>query len=101
MQLCKNYVNLKHCIGQKFNVIAIKTAHRGSYLLKTLISQDLFASMGLRKNLSENSQKFQSENWHFYKKYCQCSHEMRMDEKYHKLFMYSYNKNVLKCAQIA
>ena len=36
MQLCKNHVNLKHCIGQKFNVIVIKTAHRRSNLLKTL-----------------------------------------------------------------
>ena len=36
MQLRKNYVNLKHCISQKFNVIVIKTAHRRSNLLKVL-----------------------------------------------------------------
>ena len=49
MELCKNYVNLKHRIGQKFKVIVIKTAHRRSNLLKTLVSQEIFASMGLRK----------------------------------------------------
>ena len=51
MQLCKNHVNLKYFIGQKFNVIVIKTAHRKSNLLKTLVSQKIFASIGLRKNL--------------------------------------------------
>ena len=47
MQLCKNYVNLKHCIGQKFNVIVIKTAHRRNNLLKILVLQEIFASIGL------------------------------------------------------
>ena len=51
MQLCKNYVNLKHCIGFKSNVIVIKTAHRRSDLLKTLVSQEIFANIGLRKKL--------------------------------------------------
>ena len=30
MQLCKNYANLKHYIGQKFNVKVIKATHRRS-----------------------------------------------------------------------
>ena len=61
MQLCKNYVNLKYCIGQKFNVIVIKTALGRSNLLNTLVSQEIFASIGLGKNLFWNSQNFQSE----------------------------------------
>ena len=49
IQLSKNYVNLKHCIDQKFNVIVIKTAKRRSNLLKTLVSQEIFTNIGLRK----------------------------------------------------
>ena len=33
--------------GQKFNVIVIKTAHFN--LLETLVSQEIFVSIGLRK----------------------------------------------------
>ena len=51
IQLCKNYLNLKHCIGQKFNVNDIKATHRTSNFLNTLVSQEIFASIGLRKNL--------------------------------------------------
>ena len=51
LQLCKNYVNLKYCIGLKSNVIVIKTAHRRSGMLKTLVSQEIFANIGLKKNL--------------------------------------------------
>ena len=39
MQLCKNHVNLKHCIGHNVNV---KTAHSSSNFLKKLISQEIF-----------------------------------------------------------
>ena len=49
MQLCKNYVNLKHCKGQKFNVKFIKATHRRSNVSKTLVSQEIFANLGLRK----------------------------------------------------
>ena len=42
-------MNLKHCIGQKFNVNVIKATHRMSNFLKTLVSQEIFASIGLRK----------------------------------------------------
>ena len=45
MKLCKNYVNLKHYMGQKYNIIVIKTAHRRSSLLMTLVSQEIFASI--------------------------------------------------------
>ena len=34
---CKNYVNLKHCIGQKLIVNVIRTAHSRINFLKTLI----------------------------------------------------------------
>ena len=51
MQSCIYYVNLKHCKGLKSNVIVIKTAHRRSDFLKTLISQEIFANIDLRKNL--------------------------------------------------
>ena len=45
MQLCKYFVNLKQCIGQKFNLIVIKTAHRRSNFLRyLLVSQEIFAS---------------------------------------------------------
>ena len=53
-------INLMHYIDQKFNVIVIKTAHRRSDLLKTFVSQEIFASIGLRKNLFQKSQNFQS-----------------------------------------
>ena len=39
------------CIGQKFNAIVIKIAHRRSNFLKALVSQKIFAIIGLRKNL--------------------------------------------------
>ena len=42
-------MNLKHCIGQKFNVNVIKAAHRRSNFLKTLVSQEILACIGLRK----------------------------------------------------
>ena len=38
-------------IGQKFNVKVIKAAHRRSNFSKTLILQDIFTNIGLRKNL--------------------------------------------------
>ena len=41
----------EHCIDQKFNVNVIKVAHRRSNFLKTLVSQETFTSIGLRKNL--------------------------------------------------
>ena len=42
-------MNLKHCIGQKFNVNVIKAAHRRSNFLKTLVSQEILANIDLRK----------------------------------------------------
>ena len=42
-------MNLKHCIGQKFNVKVIKATHRRSNFSKTFVSQEIFASIGLRK----------------------------------------------------
>ena len=51
MQLCKNHANLKHCIGNKFNVKVIKATHRRSKFWKTFVSQKIFVSKGLRKNL--------------------------------------------------
>ena len=51
MRLCKNYVDLKHCLGQKTNVKLIKSAHRRSNFTNTLVSQEIFAGIGLRKNL--------------------------------------------------
>ena len=53
IQLCKNYINLAHCVGQKFNVNVIKTAahrQRTTNFLKSLISQEIFASIGFKKN---------------------------------------------------
>ena len=35
----------------KFEAFVIKTAHRKSNLLKTHVSQEIFASISLRKNL--------------------------------------------------
>ena len=43
-------MNLKHCIGQKFNVNVVKATHRTSNFLKTLVSQEIFAIIDLRKN---------------------------------------------------
>ena len=62
MQLCTNYVNLKHSRGQKINVIVIKAAHRRSILLKTLVSHKISTSIGLRKNLYKISGIFNQEN---------------------------------------
>ena len=44
---------MKRCIGHNVNIYlnVIKTAHRRSNFLKTLVSQEIFASVGLRKNL--------------------------------------------------
>ena len=62
MQYSKNYVNLKHCIGQKFNVKVIKATHRRSNFSKTFVSQEIFASIGLRKNMFQNFQNFAVDN---------------------------------------
>ena len=58
MQLCKNYANLKHCIGQKFNAKVIKATHIRSNFSETFVSQEIFVHIGLRKNLLQNSQNF-------------------------------------------
>ena len=52
MQLCKYFVNLKNCIGQKFNVIVIKATHRRSNFFETLVSQEIFASKARFKKKS-------------------------------------------------
>ena len=44
-------MNLKHCIGQKFNVNVKRIAHRRSNFSKTLVSHKIFASIGLRKKI--------------------------------------------------
>ena len=44
MQLCKNYANLKHCIGQKFNANVIKATHRRRNFSETFVSQEIFVS---------------------------------------------------------
>ena len=58
----------------EFNVIVIKTIHRRSNLLKTLVSQEIFVSIGLWKNLIKNSQNFQSGKcyYHFHKEFFLC-----------------------------
>ena len=38
-------------LNVKFNVNVIKAVHRRSNFLKTLVSQEILASIGLRKNL--------------------------------------------------
>ena len=40
----KNYVNLKHYVGQTLNVNVIKIAYEGVIFLKILVSQEIFAS---------------------------------------------------------
>ena len=75
MQLCKNYVNLKHCIDQKFNAIVIKTAHRRSNFLKTLVSHEIFVNIGLLKILFQNSQNF-------------VNGAMRMEEAFYNISMF-------------
>ena len=49
---------MKHCIGQKFNVNVIKVAHRRSNFLKTLVSQEILACIGLRKKTVLKLPKF-------------------------------------------
>ena len=58
MQLCKNYANLKHCIGQKFNAKVIKATHRRSNFSETFASQEIFVSIGLRKKSALKFPKF-------------------------------------------
>ena len=48
-RLCK--FEALYCIGQKFNVNVIKTAHIRSNFLKTLVSIEIFTSIGLRKKI--------------------------------------------------
>ena len=38
MQLCKNYANLKHYIGPKFNANVIKATHRRSDFSDTVVT---------------------------------------------------------------
>ena len=49
LRICKIYVNLKHCVGQKSNVI--KVTHTRSILFKKLISQEISVSIGLRGDM--------------------------------------------------
>ena len=101
MQLCKNDINLEHCKGQKFNVIVINTVHRRSNFLKTLVSLEIFASIGLRHICFKIPRIFNLKNVIsiFTKNLVNVA--MRMDEAFYNLFMYLYNKNVLEYAQIA
>ena len=62
MQLCKNYVNLTPYIGQKFNVNVIKAANRRSNFLKTLVSQEIFASKGFKKICFKITKILDAEN---------------------------------------
>ena len=51
IRLCKNYMDLEYCLGQKINVNVIKTTHRRSNFLMELVPQEIFVGIGLRKNL--------------------------------------------------
>ena len=62
MQLCKNYANLKHYVRQKFSVKVINASPRRSYFSETLVSQEIFASIGLRKNMFQNFQILAVDN---------------------------------------
>ena len=42
MQVCKNYANFKHSIGQKFNVKIIKATHRRRCFSKTFVSEKIY-----------------------------------------------------------
>ena len=87
---------LKCCNGQKFNVIVIKTAQIRSDFLKTLTSQEIFASKGLRKNLFKIARIFNLEivNSIFTKILDNVG--MRTDEAFYNISMYFYNINVLE-----
>ena len=76
----------------------IKTAHyRRSNFLKTFISQEI---LGLRKNLSWNSQNYQSALFTFSQKNL-ANIAMRMeDEAFYNISMYLHNKNILRNSQI-
>ena len=99
--VCTNNVNLKHCIAQKFIVIVIKAAHRRINLLKTLISKELFACIGLRKTCFKIPRIFNRKNFICILAKNLVNIAMRMDEAFYYLFMYLYNENVLEYAQIA
>ena len=101
MQLCKNYVNLKHCLIQKTYVKVIKAAHRRSNFTKTFASQKIFAGIGLRKNLFWNAQNFRSGKFYLHFEKNLVNVTMRMAEAFYNIFMYLYNKNILKYGQIA
>ena len=40
-----------YSIGQKFNAKVVKATHRSSNFSETFASQEIFVSIGLRKNL--------------------------------------------------
>ena len=58
MQLCKNYANLKHYIGQKFNVKVIKATHRRSNFSKTFVSQKNIGNYRFKKKSTLKFQGF-------------------------------------------
>ena len=97
-------MQLKHCIGQEFNVIVMKTAHRRNYLLKTLVSvtQEIFASMVKTKSVL----KFPEFSiWkillNIFTKKNRVNVSQRIEEAFYNISMYFYNKNVLEYAEIA
>ena len=89
-------MNLKCCSSQKFNVIVIKTAHRRSDFSKTLISQEIFASIGLRKICFKIARIFNLENVNSIFTKLLVNVGMRTDEAFYNISMYFYNINVLE-----
>ena len=64
--------------------------------MKTLVSQELFANIGLRKKLFQNSQNFQSGKCYLHKIL-----SILPWEAFFNISMYLYKKNILEYAKIA
>ena len=85
MQLFKNYVNLEHCLGQKFIVNVIKTTHNRSNFLKETCFTINICKYRFKKKYALKSLDFEIRKMLF---------------GFYNIFMYLYDKNILEYVEI-
>ena len=98
VQLCKNYVNLKHCVNQKFNVKVIKAAHLRSNFSKTFVSQEIFVNIGLRKKSFKIPKILGLENVNSIFVTNLVNAGKKLETKLQYFDIYLHNKNILEYA---
>ena len=102
MQLCKNYVNLKHCI-----VYSPEIQCKCHKLERAIFRRHLFQKKNLQIKVKKKKSVLKFPEF-FICRILNCIFTnilvnvgMRTDEAFYNISMFLYNKNVLEYAQIA